>query len=82
MGVAVNVTLLPAHIVLDGLAAIETLTGKFGFTVIVTELLVAGLPVGHVALEVSTQVTILPFAKPELEYVVEFVPTFDPFNFH
>ncbi len=39
-------------------AAMEILTGRFGFTVMVTELEVAGLPVPQVALEVKTQVTI------------------------
>ena len=38
-------------------AAIETLTGRFGFTVMVTVFEVAGLPVGQVALEVRTQET-------------------------
>jgi hypothetical protein len=60
-GVAVNVTLVPAQ---TGLAeaAIETLTGRFGFTVMVTAFEVAGLPVGHIAFEVSTQVIISPLA--------------------
>ena len=55
VGVAVNVTLVPAQIVVPGAAAMLTLAGKFGFTVIVMVLDVAGLPVGQVALEVSTQ---------------------------
>ena len=38
-------------------AAIDTLTGSSGFTVMVTVFEVAGLPVGQVAFEVSTQVT-------------------------
>jgi hypothetical protein len=38
-------------------AAMLTLTGKFGLTVMVMALEVAGLPVGQVALEVSTHVT-------------------------
>ena len=42
-------------------AVIDTLTGSSGFTVIITELEVAGLPVVHVALEVRTQVSALPF---------------------
>jgi hypothetical protein len=55
-GVAVNVTEVPAQ---TGLAeaAMEMLAGRFGFTVMVTALDVAGLPVAQVALEVSTQVT-------------------------
>jgi hypothetical protein len=60
-GVAVKVTLVPAQ---TGLAEapIVTLTGRFGFTVMVTAFDVAGLPVGHVASEVSTQVTASPLA--------------------
>ena len=38
-------------------AAIEMLTGRFGLTVIVTVLEVAGVPVAQVAFEVRTQVT-------------------------
>ena len=37
-------------------AAMETLTGKFGLTIIVTGLLIAGLPVVQVSEEVSVQV--------------------------
>ena len=40
----------------------EILTGRFGFTVMVTAFEVAGLPVAQVAFEVSTQVTMFPFA--------------------
>ena len=56
VGVAVKVTEVPAQ---TGLAeaATDTLTGKLGFTVMVTVFEVAGLPVGQVAFEVSTQVT-------------------------
>ena len=65
VGVAVKVTLVPEHMVV-AVAAIDTLTGKLGFTVIVTVLEVAGLPVAQVALEVKTQTTVLPFARLEL----------------
>ena len=41
-----------------GTAAMLTLTGKFGFTVMVMALEVAGLPVAQRAFEVSTHVTI------------------------
>jgi hypothetical protein len=42
VGVAVNVTLVPEQIVLSAsLEAMITLTGKFGFTVAVTAVLVA-----------------------------------------
>ena len=56
VGVAVKVTEVPEQ---TGLAeaAIEMLTGRFGFTVIVTVLEVAGLPVAQVAFEVKMQVT-------------------------
>ena len=56
VGVAVNVTEVPAQ---TGLAeaAIDTVTGSKGLTVMVTVFDVAGLPVGQVALEVRTQVT-------------------------
>jgi hypothetical protein len=81
VGVAVKVTDVPAQIGLDE-AAIDTLTGRFGLTVIVTVLEVAGLPVAHVALEVITQVTWAPSARAAFVYVVLFVPTFVPLSFH
>ena len=56
MGVAVKVTKAPAQTGFAD-AAIDILTGSNGFTVMVTVLEVAGLPVGHVTLELSTQVT-------------------------
>ena len=82
VGVAVNVTELLAQIVADGLAAMLTLTGRFGFTVIVIVLEVAGLPVPQLAVEVITQVIVLPFVSAALVYVGELVPTFAPFSFH
>ena len=56
VGVAVNVTDVPEH---TGFAEAETetLTGRLGLTVMVTVFEAAGLPVGQVALEVSTQET-------------------------
>ena len=60
VAVAVNVTLVPGQIAPAGTAAILTLTGKFGFTVMLMALEVAGLPVGQVALEVRLQVTSWP----------------------
>ena len=81
VGVAVKVTFVPEQIVV-ALAAILTLTGRFGFTVIVMVLEVAGLPVAQVALEVSTQLTTFPFDSVEFEYVAELTPTFTPFSFH
>ncbi len=62
-------------------AVMEMLTGRLGFTVIVTALDVAGLPVAQVALEVKTQVTISLFTG-AYAYVALFVPAFTPFTFH
>ena len=61
VGVAVTVTEVPAQI-LFAKAAIDTLTGSNGLTVMVTLLEVAGLPDLQVSLEVSTQVITSPFA--------------------
>ena len=61
VGVAVKVTEVPAHIAPDGTAAILTLTGRIGLTVITTSLLVAGLPAKHgVAFEVISAVILSP----------------------
>ncbi|KAF5050055.1 hypothetical protein DSECCO2_433530 [anaerobic digester metagenome] len=57
VGVAVKVTLVPAQMLLPGLAAMLTLTGRLELTAIVSVLDVAGLPVVHVKSDVSTQVT-------------------------
>jgi hypothetical protein len=66
VGVAVKVTLVPEQIVLAD-ALILTLTGRFGFTVMVTTFEVPGFPVTQVALEVITQLTVFPFASALLE---------------
>ena len=55
VGVAEKVTEVPAQTGFAD-APIETLTGRFGFTVMVTVFDVAGLPVGQVAVEVKRQV--------------------------
>ena len=68
--------------VVPGLAAILTLTGRLGFTVMVSEFDVAGLPVAQVAFEVSTQVTTSVFARAALVYVELLEPTLAPFSFH
>lgn len=75
-------TLLPAHIaVVD--AAILTLTGKFGFTVIVMPVLVAGFPVAQgVAFEVNITVTTCPLIRLEVVNKLLFVPAFVPFTCH
>jgi hypothetical protein len=56
VGVAVNITDVPEHTGFAD-AAIETLTGRFEFTVILIVFDAAGFPVGQVALEVRTQET-------------------------
>jgi hypothetical protein len=81
VGVAVNVTEVPEQTGFAD-AAILILTGKFGLTVMVTALEVAGLPVAHVAFEVKTQVTISTDARAALVYVELLVPTLTPFNNH
>ena len=58
-------TLVPAHIGLPD-AAMLTLAGRLGFTVMVIVFEVAGLPVAQVAFEVITQVTISPVTKAAL----------------
>jgi hypothetical protein len=62
VGVAVKVTEVPAQMVVAE-AAMLTLTGKFGFTVMVMAFEVAGLPVAQVALDVSTQVITSPLVR-------------------
>ena len=59
VGVAVKVAEVPAH---TGFAeaAIATLTGRFGLTIIVTVFDVAGFPDVQVSLDVSKQMTISP----------------------
>ena len=63
-------------------AAIVTLTGRIGLTVIVTVLDVAGFPDGQVALEVSKQVIASAFAG-IYEYAEFVAPAmFVPLFFH
>ena len=81
VGVAVNVTLVPEQIVVAE-APILTLAGKLGFTVIVTALLVAGLPVAQVAFEVITTVTTSLLVRVLVVNVALLLPAFAPFTFH
>ena len=81
VGVAVNVTFVPGQMVVE-LAAMLTLAGKFGFTVMVTVLEVAGLPVAQVTLDVNVQVIVFPFVNVADVNVGELVPAFTPFTFH
>ena len=84
VGVAVNVTLDPSHILLSAsLDAILTLAGKFGFTVVVMPLEVAGDPVKQgLALDVITTVTTCPLVNDDVVKVALFVPVFVPFTRH
>ena len=67
VGVAVKITLVPAQIILSAsLDAILTLAGRLALTVVVMPEDVAGEPVTQLALDVSTTVTILPFAREAL----------------
>jgi hypothetical protein len=63
VGVAVKVTLAPAHIVVEGEAAILTLAAPAAVTDIVTAFDVAGEPVTQARLEVITHVTTSPLFK-------------------
>ena len=84
VGVAVNVTLVVAQIVLSAsLDAMLTLAGRFAFTVVVIAFDVAGDPVKHgVALEVITTVTTSSFVNVLVIYVALLVPTLFPLIFH
>ena len=83
VGAAVKVTLVPEQTVEDGLAEMVTLTGKLGFTVMVIPADVAGFPVTHVALEVSTTVITSPVTKVDEEKVDDVAPAiFTEFFFH
>jgi hypothetical protein len=82
VAVAVNVTLVPAHIAPPGFAAMFTLAGKFELIAIVIVLDVAGEPVEHVAFDVMMHVMVFPFVSAALVYVELFVPTLLPFTCH
>ena len=83
-GVAVNVTLLLAQVgFVPDVIAMFTLAGKFGLTVILMLLDVAGEPVRHgVALLVKTTVTASVFAKVVVVKFALLMPAFTPFIFH
>ena len=84
VGVAVKVTLVPAHIILSAsLEVIVTLAGNNGLTVVVIPDDVAGLPVKHgVALDVITTVTTSLLTKVVVVYLLLFVPILLPLSFH
>lgn len=82
-GVAVKVTLVPVQIDPAGTAAILTLAGSTGFTVMASEFDVAGLPDGQGTLEVITQVIISPLTRVLVVYVAFVSPVRAvPFFFH
>ncbi len=68
-----KLTVVPAQ-TMTASADMVTLTGNIGLTLIVTALDVAGPPLWHVSLEVSTTVIISPFVG-TYEYVGLLVPT-------
>ena len=82
VGVAVKVTFVPAQIVFPGFAAMLTDGVTVAVTAIVMPLDVAVAGFAHASDDVITTVTTFPFAKVLLEYVLLFVPTLLPFNFH
>lgn len=83
VGVAVNVTDVPAQIAPAGLAAMETEGVTVGFTVIVIPEEVAVADVGQATLLVITTVTTFPFVSVEDVNVDEVAPpTFDPLICH
>ena len=75
-------TFVPEQMLSDGLAEIETLAGRFGFTVMVIAFEVAGFPVAQVALLVITHVIAFPLVSAASVYDELLVPTFVPFFFH
>lgn len=81
VGVAVNVTDVPAHILVE-LAVTATAGVTPGVTVIVKVLPEAVVADAQAAFDVSTQVTWSLLASVELLYEAELVPTLLPFNFH
>ena len=78
---AVKVTEVPAQTGFADGAAV-TLTGRSGFTLIVTVFEAAGLPMGQVAVEVSTQITASPFNGTYEKAALVAPLTFAPLTFH
>ena len=58
IGVAVNVTDVPAHTSAEGAAEIEMLIGRIGLTDLMIKFETAGFPFGQVSLEFRVQVTL------------------------
>ena len=82
VGVAVNVTLVPGHMVVPGLAAMLTEGATVDTTLIVIPVAVAVVGLAQLSEEVMTTVTTSPLTNALFEYVLLFVPTLFPFRFH
>ena len=83
VGVAVNVTLVPAQIVLSAsLDTILTLGTKTRLTVVVIPELVPVNGEAHGSFDVKIHVTTSAFTNPVVVYVVPPVPTGEPFKYH
>ena len=80
-GVAVKLTVVPAHTVLP-VEAMDTDTGSSGLTVMVMALDVAGLPVGQAMEEVSRQVTASPLTGTKLYEAFVAPVTLVPLTLH
>ena len=82
VGVAVKITLVPAQIVLPGLAAIFTDGATDAVTAIVISFEVAVVGLAQASDDVITQATLAPLVNAAFMYVLLLVPTLVPFNFH
>lgn len=80
--VAVNVTVVPAHIVSSGLSEIATIGVNNGFTVIVIVSLFAVVGLAAGSLLVITTHTMSPLERDVVENVLLFAPALLPFTFH
>jgi hypothetical protein len=81
VGVAVKFTVVPAQI-LELSATMLTAGTAEETTLIVNEFEVTVVGLGQAAFDVSSQVITSLFANVEVVYVINPVPTFDPFIFH
>ena len=82
VGVAVNVTEVPAQTDAEGLAATATDGVTNGFTDIVTDADAAVAGLAQAALDVRVQVTTSPLLNVEEVNVARLVPAFAPFTCH
>ena len=81
VGDALNVTLVPEQMAPEGTAAMLTLAATFGFTVMMIELEVAGLPDAQDKLDIITHFIVSEFDSVEVIYELP-VATFAPFLVH